>query len=202
MQPLGRVLACALTLAALAAAACGGDPAPPIGGSPDQPLPPLNYSLNTDPGPAPAPAIDPNAPPLDLRITKSMLYAAAIEHGVNPNLVFGLAWWESGWNESAVSSAGAIGIMQIMPATADTAGPWLLHRKVDLTDINDNIELGCAIIRNNLDTYHGDLVKALTDYYGGPSLVTDWDHLRPDARRYVWGIYHLALAWQAGHGPV
>jgi soluble lytic murein transglycosylase-like protein len=131
-----------------------------------------------------------------------MLYASGVRHRVNPNLVMGLAWWESGWNESAVSSAGAIGVMQVMPATADAAGPYLLHRKVDLHDIYDNIDLGSAILGNNMATYHGDLVKALTDYYGGPSLVTDWNHLRPDARRYVWGIYHLAVAFQEGRGPV
>jgi soluble lytic murein transglycosylase-like protein len=183
-----------------AAVACGdGDPQAI---SPDQALPPLNYQLSGDPGSPPAPTIDPNAPPLDLRILKSMLYAAAVKHRVNPNLVMGLAWWESGWNQSAVSNAGAIGVMQIMPATADSAGPWLLHRKVDITDIDDNMDLGAAIIRNNLDTYHGDLVKALTDYYGGPTLVADWSHLRPDAQRYVYGIYKLALAFQAGRGPV
>ena len=203
MQPIGRVVACGLAAAALtAAAACDGQTAggDPTGGSLDQSLPQLNAQL--DPGSPPAPTTDPSSPPLDLRIIKSELYTGAVKHGVNPNLVYGLAWWESGWNESAVSDAGAVGIMQIMPDTAAADGPWLLHRQVDLHDIFDNIDLGCAIIRLNLDTYHGDLVKALTDYYGGPSLVTDWAHLRPDARRYVYGIYHLALAFQAGNGPV
>jgi soluble lytic murein transglycosylase-like protein len=203
MQPIGRVVACVMVAAALgAAAACDGDTAAadPTGGAPNQPLPALNAQI--DPGSPPAPSIDLNSPPLDLRIVKSELYASAVKHGVNPNLVYGLAWWESGWNESAVSNAGAVGIMQIMPATAGTDGPWLLHRQVNLNDIFDNIDLGCAIIRLNLDTYHGDLVKALTDYYGGPSLVADWSHLRPDAQRYVYGIYHLALAFQAGRGPV
>jgi len=165
-------------------------------------LPPMTGQLTGDPGPPPAASVDISGPPLDLRVTKSMIYEAALEHHVNPYLAMGLGWWESGWNESAVSSAGAIGVMQIMPATAAVSGPWLLHRQVDLHDINDNIELGCAIIHNNLVSYHGDLVKALTDYYGGPTLVADWSHLRPDAQRYVWGIYHLALAFQAGRGPV
>jgi soluble lytic murein transglycosylase-like protein len=160
-------------------AACSTDAS--AGQSPDQSLPPLGYQLSGGPGSPPAPTIDPSAPSLDLRIIKSMLYAAAVKHRVNPNLLMGLAWWESGWNQSAISSAWAIGIMQIMPATADAAGPWLLHRKVDVNDIDDNIDLGAAIIRNNLDAYHGDLVKALTDYYGGPSMVADWNHLRPDA---------------------
>jgi soluble lytic murein transglycosylase-like protein len=198
VKAAGLGFACAVVLASVA---CGGGGEPTVS-SPDQPLPDMSYQLSGAPPSPPAPSIDPNAPPLDLRITKSMLYAAAVEHGVNPNLVFGLAWWESGWNQSAVSSAGAIGIMQIMPATAAAAGPLLLHRTVDIHDIDDNIDLGAALIRHNLDTYHGDLVKALADYYGGPSLVADWSHLRADAQRYVWGIYHLALAFQAGRGPV
>jgi soluble lytic murein transglycosylase-like protein len=168
----------------------------------DTSLPQLNIQLNADPGAPPNPSIDPNAPSLDLRIIKSMLYADAIKHQVNPYLVMGLGWWESGWNQSAVSSAGAIGVMQIMPATAASAGPFLLHHSVDIHDINDNIDLGSAIIANNMRHYGNDLVKALTDYYGGPSMVTDWDHLPLDAKRYVWGIYHLAIAFEQGRGPV
>src|SRR5260221_4381076 len=66
---------------------------------------------------------DPNAPSLDLLVTKSMLYSAGIKHGVNPYLVMGLAWHESGWNPNAISSAGAVGIMQGMPPTTDAHGP-------------------------------------------------------------------------------
>jgi soluble lytic murein transglycosylase-like protein len=183
--------------------ACGGQASADSTQAASMPsLPPITGQLNGDPGPPPAASVDISAPPLDLRVTKSMIYAAAMDQHVNPYLAMGLGWWESGWNESAVSSAGAIGVMQIMPATAAVSGPWLLRRQVNLNDINDNIELGCAILRNNLGAYHGDLVKALTDYYGGPTLVADWGHLRPDAQRYVWGIYHLALAFQAGRGPV
>jgi hypothetical protein len=94
--------------------------------------------------PPTGPSTDPGAPSLDMLITKSMLYEAGLRHGVNPYLVMGLAWWESGWNASAVSSAGAIGIMQVMPATAAVDGPKLLNRTVDLTDPQDNIDMGTA----------------------------------------------------------
>lgn len=154
---------------------------------------------------APWPATDPSAeaggPSLDIRILRSMLYAAAVEHHVNPYLVMGLAWHESGWQPSVVSSAGAVGMMQVMPATAAVDGPWLLHRNVDLYDPGDNIELGTAILKNNLDTYHDDLAKALTDYYAGGSAVTDWAHLRADCRRYVWAVYNAAIMFEQGRGP-
>lgn len=148
------------------------------------------------------PSTDPNSPSLDLLVTKSMLYAAGIKHGVNPYLVMGLAWWESGWNESAVSSAGAVGIMQVMPATADADGPYLLHRQVDLNDPADNIEIGTAILRANLDRYHGDLGKALVAYYAGGAAVTDWAGLTADERHYAWGVYRMAIAFRDGKGPV
>jgi len=195
--------ACVLLL--LATAACGDAAgglqqmeaqAPPglqpISGSssPAAPMPPTD------------PVADPKAPSLELLTTKSMLYAAGVNHGVNPYLVMGLAWWESGWNEAAVSSAGAIGIMQVMPATAESDGPVLLHRQVNLNDPQDNIDMGTAILGANLDRYHNDLAKALVAYYAGGAAVTDWADLRPDERHYAWGIYLLAVAFRDGKGPV
>src|SRR5216110_3529404 len=98
-----RALLCAgALLAVLAGAACSGDSTPSGAESSDSQLPPFGYQLNGDPGSPPAPAIDPNAPPLDLRVTKSMIYAAAVQQHLNPSLAMGLGWWESGWNQSAV----------------------------------------------------------------------------------------------------
>ena len=71
----------------------------------------------------------------------ALLYAAGMKHGVNPFLVMGLAWHESGWQSSVVSSAGAVGIMQVMPATAAVDGPELLGRSVNLYDPGDNIDI-------------------------------------------------------------
>lgn len=137
----------------------------------------------------------------DLNQIKAMLYQAALRHGVNAGLVMGVAWWESGWDQSQVSSTGAIGIMQVEPYTAASAGPRLLHQNVDIKQAESNIELGAAILRENLERYHGSLVDALVAYYAGPDAVTDWAHLPPDAQRYVTGIYALAVAFDRGQGP-
>jgi len=150
---------------------------------------------------APDPNGDPAAPSLDMMITKSMLYAAGLKHGVNPYLVMGLAWHESGWQAAVVSSAGAVGIMQVMPATAAADGPALLHRKVNLFDPGDNIDMGTAILKHNLDSYHNDIAKALTAYYAGGGAVTDWVHLRADCRHYVWAVYNAAMMFKDGKGP-
>jgi soluble lytic murein transglycosylase-like protein len=144
----------------------------------------------------------PFGPELEMMVTKSMLYSAAIKHGVNPYLVMGLAWHESGWNASAISSAGAVGIMQVMPATAAASGPALLHRKVNLYDPADNIDMGTAIIRSNLDRWGNDLAKALVAYYAGGGAVREWNHLSHDEQRYVWAVYHAAIMFKEGKGPV
>jgi soluble lytic murein transglycosylase-like protein len=170
--------------------------------TPPPSLPPVAGSGSALPLPPTTPSLDPNAPQLELLVTKSMLYSAGIKHGVNPYLVMGLAWHESGWNPSAISSAGAVGIMQVMPATAQDSGPALLHREVNLYDAADNIDMGTAILKNNLDRYHYDLAKALVAYYAGAGAVTDWSKLNNDERRYVWGVYRSAVAFRDGKGPV
>ncbi len=137
-----------------------------------------------------------------MMITTSMLYAAGLKHGVNPYLVMGLAWHESGWQPSVVSSASAVGIMQVMPSTAAADGPALLNRDVNLYDPGDNIDMGTAILKNNLNRYNNDLAKALTAYYAGGAAVTDWGNLRADCRRYVWAVYNAAMMFKDGKGPV
>ena len=108
------------------------------------------------------------------------------------------------WNGEITPGPNDVGFGYafIMPATGDSEGPMLMRRQVNIHDLADNIELGAAIIKHNLDGYHGDLVRALADYYGGPAMATDWNHLRADAKRYVYGIYQLAVAFRDGRGPV
>jgi hypothetical protein len=163
-----------------------------------QELDSIAASIEAPSVPSTAAPTDPNAQALDLLVTKSMLYAAAQRHGVNPYLVMGLAWWESGWNESAVSSAGAIGIMQVMPATADADGPALLHRQVDLTDATDNIDMGTAIIKANLAVITATSPRR-------------WSRTTPGVRRSPTGatstrtsadIYGASIAWPLRSGTV
>ena len=186
----------------LLACSQGMGTAPNLEPNPPPALEPVVASSEAPAQPSTDPSADSNPSQLDLMVTKSMLYSAGLKHGVNPYLVMGLAWHESGWNPSAISSAGAIGIMQVMPATAAADGLALLHREVDLFDAADNIDMGTAILKNNLDRYHNDLAKSLLAYYAGAGAVTDWNKLRDDERRYVWSVYRNAIAFRDGKGPV
>jgi soluble lytic murein transglycosylase-like protein len=188
-------------LAISAVSACGQQPDP-------YPQPPTGFEPVVTAGAAesePLPSTDPtsaDASSLQVMIIRSMLYAAGIQHRVNPYLVMGLAWHESGWQPTVVSSAGAVGIMQVMPATAAMDGPKLLGRVVNLYDPGDNIDMGTAILKHNLDAYRNDLAKALCAYYAGGAAVTDWATMRSDCRRYVWAVYNAAMMFKEGKGPI
>jgi soluble lytic murein transglycosylase-like protein len=98
-----------------------------------------------------------------------MLEQQAIGHSVNPALVKAVAWQESGWNQDARSSAGAIGIMQVMPGTARDVNRWT-GESLRVRRANDNVHLGVMYLRRMLDRL-GSVPKALAGYYSGPGNV-------------------------------
>lgn len=140
------------------------------------------------------------APVADRQAVKWLLYNAALKYQINAGLVYAVAWWESGWNQAAVSSTGAIGIMQIEPDMA-ASGPALLGRGADPRNLDDNIDLGAAILKEDLDRYGNDLVKALVAYNSGPPTVKPWQQLSQQSQAYVLGIYKLAVAFDEDKGP-
>lgn len=120
---------------------------------------------------------------------RALLAAAARELGVNPSFVLAVSLWESGQNQAMVSKDGAIGLMQILPLTAQWAGPALLGKPVDLRDALDNARLGAALLRRYLDEF-GDPRLALAAYYQGERAVREHG-IYASSRRYVDGIWAL-----------
>lgn len=99
-----------------------------------------------------------------------LLESHATHHGVNPSLVKAVAWQESGWNQSARSSAGAIGIMQVMPDTARYVNDVLGGGDLDIRHAEDNVHLGVMYLRRMIDVMPS-VEKALAAYYAGPGNV-------------------------------
>ncbi len=93
-----------------------------------------------------------------------MITDAATKAGVEPSLLAGLTWVESGFRPDAVSSAGAIGLAQLMPGTAATLG-------VDPTDPAANLD-GAARMLHGLIEQFGDVRTALAAYNVGPNAIT------------------------------
>jgi soluble lytic murein transglycosylase-like protein len=151
-----------------------------------------------------APAATAPAQPVqqaDRPTIKWLLYNAAAKYRINAGLVYAVAWWESGWNQQAVSATGAVGVMQVEPYAASSAGPLLLGRPADPRNLDDNIELGTAMLKEDLQRYDNDLVKALVAYNSGPGAIKDWAQLDPALQQYVLGIYKLAVQFDQGTGP-
>ena len=128
---------------------------------------------------------------------RAILIRAARRHGLNPNFVLAVSYWESGWNQAARSRTGAIGLLQVEPYTAVWAGPALLHRRVDLNNPVDNAELGAALLRSYLDQLHNPKL-ALAAYYQGLTGVRRHG-IYPSSRSYVDGIWRLRNRFQAAH---
>jgi soluble lytic murein transglycosylase-like protein len=77
-------------------------------------------------------------------------------------LIMGLMSVESAFNRYAVSSAGAVGLMQVMPFWPERLG----MRRYELTHIEPNIHMGCAILRFYLKYERNDVARALARYNG------------------------------------
>ena len=137
------------------------------------------------------------APRLTAAQARTILVRAARHHGLNPNFVLAVSYWESGWNQAARSYTGAVGLMQVEPYTAAWAGPALLHRRVNLNNPVDNAELGAALLRSYLDRLR-DPKLALAAYYQGLSGVLRHG-IYPSSRTYVNGIWRLRNRFQAAH---
>jgi soluble lytic murein transglycosylase len=100
-------------------------------------------------------------------------------------LVLAMARQESGFDQNAVSSAGARGILQLMPATAkrvakDLRIPFSQQRL--LSDPEYNLTLGRAFLEDMLDHYGGSYVLAVAAYNAGPARVSQWVHDMGDPR--------------------
>lgn len=97
-----------------------------------------------------------------LTIARAVLDAAN-RFAMSPELLLGVIATESGFNRRAVSSAGARGLMQVLPS----AHPQLLSGGKDLSDPVVNVTIGSSILRGYLDDSGGDLATALSRYSGG-----------------------------------
>lgn len=95
------------------------------------------------------------------------------KYDLDVSLVLAVINVESGWDEDAVSSSGAVGVMQVMPRTSEEVAMRLGLANYDLTNFEDNVTIGCWYLRYLLDLF-GDLRLALCAYNAGPNNVRDW----------------------------
>ena len=93
-----------------------------------------------------------------------MIADTARIHGIDPELALAVGWTENRFNSAGVSSAGALGPMQVMPANAKGLG----LKPNDLLDPQTNIDAGMRILKENLQAHEGNPKYALVGYNANP----------------------------------
>jgi N-acetylmuramoyl-L-alanine amidase len=109
---------------------------------------------------------------------------------VPPALAMAVAWQESGWQQKVVSSAGAMGVMQLLPATGEWVGGAMLGTRVDLRDTRQNVRAGVRLLAHYLHRYDGNIDLVLAAYYQGQT-AADRHGVYPVSRPYIASIRTL-----------
>jgi soluble lytic murein transglycosylase-like protein len=123
----------------------------------------------------------------------AQITAAAKANGIDPALLAGLIKQESGFNPNAGSSAGARGLTQLMPSTAAGLGV------TNVLDPAQAIQAGAKYLKQQLDTFGGDVTKALAAYNAGPGAVKRFGGVPPyaETQNYVRAVQANAAAFRS-----
>lgn len=118
---------------------------------------------------------------------KGTIEEAGKEYGIDPALLSAVITQESGFDPHATSSAGAQGLMQLMPETARALGV------TDPFDPRQNIFAGARYLRSMMDRFNGNLSMALAAYNAGPNAVKEHGGVPPfkETQNYVSSIMAL-----------
>jgi soluble lytic murein transglycosylase-like protein len=139
------------------------------------------YVAPSKPAASPTPAVIAAAPAQGASVDpKALVDAAARKTAIPQKLLHSVVAAESAYRADAVSPKGAIGLMQLMPATAAQYG-------ADPMDPAQNVEAGTAYLRDLLLKYNGDVASALAAYNAGPGAVDRYHGVPPysETRSYV-----------------
>ena len=146
---------------------------------------------------SPAPAAAMAAPAAQSSLPPGVPYgaeitAAAQRNGIDPALLAGLVRQESNFDPAAGSPAGARGLTQLMPGTAAGLGV------TDVTDPLQSLDGGARYLKQQLDTFGGDVTKALAAYNAGPGAVQRSGGVPPfaETQSYVQKVQAFAAAYR------
>ena len=121
------------------------------------------------------------SPILDRAALGQVISGAGERHQIDPDFINSVIRAESGFNSRAVSKKGAQGLMQLMPQTASQLGV------TNSLDPKANVEGGTKYLRELLEKYNFDVVKALAAYNAGPQRVEQYHGVPPyyETRAYI-----------------
>ena len=128
---------------------------------------------------------------------EDIIQEAADKYDLNPALIRSVIETESAYDASAVSHAGALGLMQVMPAVAASLGVE------NLLDPRENIMAGSQLLRELYDRYHGNLPLILASYNAGVTAVARFGRRIPpfpETQAYVKRVTKLYNQSRLGAG--
>jgi LysM repeat protein len=120
----------------------------------------------------------------------TMLEQTAQRYGFTPAFIKAIAYQESGWNQGVRSSAGAVGVMQVLPSTGDFVARYVVGRPLDVTKAQDNITAGVAFVDYLWQLTGGDVRKTLAGYYQGLASVRS-NGMYPSTKQYIANVLAL-----------
>jgi soluble lytic murein transglycosylase len=118
----------------------------------------------------------------DLELRFPILYRQMVEmnadqNGIDPGWMYGVLRQESAFMADARSSAGALGLMQLMPQTGRQTARRI-NLNIDgnsaILKVENNLRLGASYLKQVLDIYNGHAVLATASYNAGPHRVKEW----------------------------
>jgi soluble lytic murein transglycosylase-like protein len=112
-------------------------------------------------------------------------------HDVDPALVKAMVQAESGFDPTAVSSSGALGLMQVLP---ETASRFSIE---DLSDPHQNLKAGVKYLKYLIELFDGNVIMAVAAYNAGPSRVLRYRGVPPfsETRNYLTKVMELRTAY-------
>ncbi|MDQ2075572.1 transglycosylase SLT domain-containing protein [Marinimicrobium sp. ABcell2] len=127
---------------------------------------------------------------------------AAEATSINPHLLFAIARQESAFMADARSPAGALGLMQLMPTTAQYTArrAGIPYRKHDLLSPETNIDLGSRYLHQLLNEFNGNRILAAAAYNAGPTRVRQW--LGATERKLPYDVWIETIPFQETRGYV
>jgi len=132
-----------------------------------------------------------------LPVAERCVKVYALHYGVPPELIGALIDVESRWNPHAISAKGAMGLMQLMPATARRFGAF------DPFNIEQNIAAGTRYVTLLMWEFRGDLRLVVAAYYAGDRWIAkkQLDYSNPDVTAYVRAVRRQYLSRKYGAAP-
>jgi soluble lytic murein transglycosylase-like protein len=129
---------------------------------------------------------------------RRLLVLTARRRGVDPHLALAIGWQESGWQQRRRSSAGAIGVMQVLPGT----GRWMslyVDRRLNVYSLRDNVTAGVMLVKVlRRHTSHRGTIAA---YYQGLGAMQKRG-VYPSTRRYLTSVLALERRLRRGWSPL